>query len=806
MEQLFKPTLVRDPTPIGIELSGPQPVPVFQYHAPADGGGWKYYYGLSPSNTSGWVLDGIVFWAYLPSNYPPGAVPIYQYYANDPSGQRYYYGTSPNNSSGWTLGGVAFYADPNEGGPTTVPIYQYHALNGDGGFKYYYGTSADNSSGWILDGPVFYCCPPYENPSVAPVYEYHAPASDGGWKYYYGPSPFTTSGWTLGGVAFFAPAKAYIGMKPVYEFVSEDSSGQSFYYAFDPTPPGPNWSKAGVAFFAYEWPYATNAIPIYRFYAVNQDGLGVRYYYGASQNVSSGWINDGIAFYCFPNPISYIFVLMLENRSFDNIFALSGIPGIKAATKADSNENNSNGATYSFGGPAPVSMATDPGHEFNDVLQQLTNNPPGSYVPGDYPAISNSGFVNNYANSTSEGTGTPPPDRVGDIISGFQTNIQLPVIFQLASEFAICDQWFSSLPGPTWPNRFFVHGASSSGMDDSPSRTQILNTETFGFTYNKGSIYDALNLAHRSWSIYNDYDNSFTDSPYYAPLGGVPQVSALEGVSFWSVKDIAANFIGDLNSGYNSRYTFIEPNYGNILFDTYSGGSSQHPMDDTYGGENLIKFVYEAIRTSPIWNSSLLIITYDEHGGFYDSVAPGPATAPNDGSINNPTNPYNKNGFDFTQYGVRVPAVVISPYIQEGIVADSSYDHASVLATVERTFGLNSLTSRDATANDLLSLLSRSTPRSNCPLVLNNPVKSAAARKPPLSEQDLRLMDLEPLPESGNLIGFLAIYHKADLEMSSGLPAERAAIVETFKNIKTKGEARVYMESVRRKIEARRRP
>src|SRR5580700_10788175 len=114
------------------------------------------------------------------------------------------------------------------------------------------------------------------------------------------------------------------------------------------------------------------------------------------------------------------------------------------------------------------------------------------------------------------------------------------------------------------------------------------------------------------------------------------------------------------NPSYPWLYTFIEPNYGDILNGTYEGGTSQHPLDGVAHGEALIKTVYESIRKSPHWNKSLLIVTWDEHGGFYDHVAPPSAVAPGDAG---PGSTYNKHGFTFEQLGVRVPAVVVSPWI-----------------------------------------------------------------------------------------------------------------------------------------------
>lgn len=213
-----------------------------------------------------------------------------------------------------------------------------------------------------------------------------------------------------------------------------------------------------------------------------------------------------------------------------------------------------------------------------------------------------------------------------------------------------------------------------------------------------------------------------------------------------------------------------------------------------YGGENLIRAVYETIRDSPLWETSLLIITYDEHGGFYDSFAPGPAPAPNDGS----SSAYNQYGFDFKKYGVRVPAVVVSPFIERNTVNHEFYDHTSILATLRSLFQVHSLTSRDANARDLLGLLTLSSPRPDCPMLLPEPVAPAGA---PVAEvADRSVLDERPLGDTGNLPGFLAILLKEDLALSSGSDVERAAIIAAFKQITTVGEARRYAGHVLNKV------
>lgn len=512
--------------------------------------------------------------------------------------------------------------------------------------------------------------------------------------------------------------------------------------------------------------------------------------------LESGGCTGGMTKLAPYSPITHVFTVMLENHSFDNVFAMSGIPGISAATTSDCNSYN--GQTYCVQPSAPLSMPTDPGHEFLDVLQQLTGQT--TYKSGEqYPPIGNSGFAANYATSTTEGP-VPPAQDIIDIMACFATPQQLKVIYQLATEFAICDKWYSSLPGPTWPNRFFLHGASSSGLDDSPSNSQILQWEATGFKYPHGSIYDALGAAGIPYRFYNDssgfpqYRSLYSDDPENgSALGAVPQVASLKGVSQLDIYSLSS-FASDLQGPYPYPYTFIEPHYGDVVSGSYAGGSSQHPMDDVYGGEHLLASVYAAIRNSPYWNTSLLIITYDEHGGFYDHVAPPWALAPGD----NPDYDYNKHGFNFEQYGVRVPAVVVSPLIEVPTVDHAQYDHASVLKTLEHLFGLNPLTLRDESSNDVVHLLSRTAPRQDCPTSLNSPAPPVV--RPRMDPAERARNDGQAVPPSGNLAGALQILRKTEIELSGQTPPEIAAINSRFNAIQTRGDARAYGDSVMEKV------
>jgi phospholipase C len=486
--------------------------------------------------------------------------------------------------------------------------------------------------------------------------------------------------------------------------------------------------------------------------------------------------------------VDNVFVLMLENHSFDNIFALSGIPGITAATASDSNSYN--GAPYYVGAPAPSSMPTDPGHEFADTVEQLCGQ--GAvhtpWQPYNQP-ITNSGFVANYATTTSEITSgnpsLPTASEFGAVMLCFDTPVQLPVIYQLATTFALCDRWHASIPGPTWPNRFFVHGASSAGWADSPGGLQIgkwIAPLGGGFTYPSGaSIFYKVADNGQQWRIYAD-DNG-------PVAGSVPQVAALKGVVWKYNTQSFSSFVSDVQNPYPYAYTFIEPNYGDVTNGTYENGSSQHPMDSMTGGEGLIKATYEAIRNSPLWDRSLLIITYDEHGGFYDSVAPGAATPPNDGSPQDAS--INAGGFLFDLYGVRVPAVIVSPLIPAGVVDHTLYDHASVSATLQGLFGLTPMTQRDTGANTVLPLLSLSSPRTDCPTVLNNPASAPAPRAAVATPSPDT-----PLPETGNVQGFLQILAKTDMQLTRGDPAESAAIQARVDAINTAGEAEAYAKEV----------
>jgi phospholipase C len=492
---------------------------------------------------------------------------------------------------------------------------------------------------------------------------------------------------------------------------------------------------------------------------------------------------------------------MLENRSFDHMLGFcsvsgtdavsgnpTGINGLVSPAAGVVTSNTFGGQQFSVTTPADYAMPVDPGHEFPDVREQLCG--PGAVYPagGAYPAIVNTGFVASYvAAYTAAGVKSSP----GEIMKCYDTASQLPVLNRLAQEFVVCDNWYSSMPGPTWPNRFFVHAASAGGLDHSPTTGEIAQWETVeGFSFPNGTIFDRMNSKGVKWRLYAGDD--------------FPMLGALKGILLPQVH-CYADFADDVaRSDYPASYTFIEPSYGHVLAD-YKCGTSQHPLDDVTRGEVLIKCTYEAIRNSPPWNKSLLIITWDEHGGFFDHVAPPAAVTPEDTA---PGTGYNQYGFTFEQYGVRVPAIAVSPLIPRNLIDHRLYDHSSIPATLEALFGLYALTERDATAKNLTPLLSLSSARTDSPATLPSPVNSGIGGCEPFSCSAAPAVESLPpsRPEDsindGNLPGIMHSVLRQDLALSP--PEQRDAIMARFSALRTRGDAWEYKETVQAKISAAR--
>ena len=380
--------------------------------------------------------------------------------------------------------------------------------------------------------------------------------------------------------------------------------------------------------------------------------------------------------------IQHIVVLMMENRSFDHLLGfLSRENGeIRGVRGGDFSNRTTAGVEVSVSEGAQFQgQLSDPGHDFGDVFLQMYGKPVGS--PVGEPDMS--GFIQSYEQIVGAGKGS-------DVMHCF-TPDQLPVISALARSYAVCDQWFSSVPGPTLPNRAFAHFGTSFGrLDMSPDYFRA-----------KQSIYQRLR---------QKTDKRLTGRIYYFDAA-----SRTQGLTFLlndqsSYFGGLGDFVDDCKKNRLPAYSFIEPNYldhdGLLACD-------QHPDNNMLAGDAFIGQIYNAIRQNDaVWNSTLFLIVWDEHGGLYDHVPPPQVDNPN-GQVS--TSP----AFSFDRMGVRVPAVVVSPYIERGVVDHTVYEHASIPGTVTAQFigdpHIHAPSYREQWASTFLHLVTRSQPRTDRP-------------------------------------------------------------------------------------------
>jgi phospholipase C len=370
---------------------------------------------------------------------------------------------------------------------------------------------------------------------------------------------------------------------------------------------------------------------------------------------------------------------MLENRSYDHMLGYLPVGERLAGEEYNLVDPADQSSEMVFVSPdSGYITQPNPSHDVVSVEKQEYGKV-GQIV---HPAPMN-GFVKMQIETAHGDT------EVGKKIMQCFDPIKLPVLSTLAREFVLCDHWHSSVPGPTWPNRFFAHAATSDGVCADDAR----------HLYNMRTIFDLLSENNLSWNVY---------------YGDIPQSILLvhEADRLTHLRNFH-RFFEDLGKYELANYTFIEPRFIDFL---NWKATDQHPPHDVRFGEYLIAEVYEALRSSKFWKNSLLLVVYDEHGGFYDHVSP-PDQVPNpDGkvSIDPP--------FDFTRLGVRVPAVIISPWVGKGEVDSTLYEHASIPATARSLFGLPmALTARDQAANTFNKTLTRRTPRKDAPQLLPVP-------------------------------------------------------------------------------------
>jgi phospholipase C len=409
-------------------------------------------------------------------------------------------------------------------------------------------------------------------------------------------------------------------------------------------------------------------------------------------------------------PIKHIVVLMLENRAFDHLLGYLDVPGVEGIGAGKSNPTD-----LGWGGhPAatiPAAPATTPGayitspdppHEFDDVTLQLF----GQRSIPNPPTPTNQGFVMAYSQSPGA-NGQPVGLHVAQDIMNCFTPAQLPVLSKLARNYTLCDHWFASMPGPTWPNRFFAHAATSGGLAESPSTiASIVDGLGIG-GFSLTTIYENLERQGLAWAI---YFHDFAQSRAIRSINARPS-------SIHPFDD----FLQAAKSGTLPSYSFIEPRYFDIPLTTPA--NDMHPSHDVRNGERLIAQVYDALRSGDPaqWESSLLVVVFDEHGGFFDHVPPPAAVRP-DGNLAS-------NGFAFDRLGLRVPAILVSPLMPRQVVK-TVFDHTSILATAKKIFGLpNFLTARDAAAASLEGLLGPLRPDADLPRNLS--LLCGAAIAPP---------------------------------------------------------------------------
>jgi len=337
-----------------------------------------------------------------------------------------------------------------------------------------------------------------------------------------------------------------------------------------------------------------------------------------------------------PPGIDHVVVLMMENRSFDHYFGsrslLEGLPG-DGLPEGASNRNGAGERVAIY--PAGEVCVADPPHGWGSSRTQFDDG-------------ACDGFVLAYENSW--GTDVPP-----DAMS-YLVRDNLPVSYALADAYTICDRWFSSVLGPTWPNRMYFHTAQSMGItaNDLPAD---------GFDW--PSIYHRLDQASVDWRYY------YIDVPVIAVADNLD----LDG----RVRRAMPDFLDEAAAGTLPSVAVIDPGF------SYN---DDHPPHHPLVGQQYISLVYGALARSPQWERSLLIITYDEHGGFYDHVPP-------------PTAPDDRAADGFGQLGFRVATMVIGPWVRPGYVCSTPLEHCSVLKHLENKYRMQPLTMRDAAASDI---------------------------------------------------------------------------------------------------------
>ena len=360
--------------------------------------------------------------------------------------------------------------------------------------------------------------------------------------------------------------------------------------------------------------------------------------------------------------IDHIVVLMLENRSFDHMLGYLSLEGGRADIDGLREEfaNDHDGRRYLVHHLPTTAIPDDPDHSADSVDLQVGGG-------------AMNGFVASYAQTLSrQGVPDADPGR----IMGYYNAADVPVYDHLARQFAVCDRWFSSVPGATWPNRLYaISGGAARSRDDLPHNVPPM--------YNQPSFVRHLDAAGVTWRWYSFEVGTLRMADARYALGHYDSFAffSKENLNWKAALEIridsrAASFLEDASRGTLPAVSWIDPNFSNFNPIGFQPNDDHAPAD-IKDGQELVLAVYHALATGPQWEKTMLVIFYDEHGGFYDHVPPPPA-ADDDERM-------------FGRYGVRVPALVVSPWVEPGSVATTVFDHTSIIKTILLRFAPDAL-------------------------------------------------------------------------------------------------------------------
>jgi phospholipase C len=402
--------------------------------------------------------------------------------------------------------------------------------------------------------------------------------------------------------------------------------------------------------------------------------------------------------------IEHFIVIMMENRSFDHMCGWLNRNNSDINGLTGSEFNIANGTKYFVADTCPYVNPFDPNHDFDDTTRQIMGSMTGYETPAPMSGFARDHFLSGYPEYWNVMTGFGP-ERV-------------PAISTLAMEYAVFDQYYASLPGPTIPNRLFIHSGTTDG-------TVHGDDVDLAEGWPQRTIYDVLDNANMSWAAYY---GDISDLLYMRSPRMPRNIVNLHPFD---------DFYTHAAEGTLPTYTWLSPQFYPSLS---KPAMDQHPDHDVVDGEELLASVYAAVRSSPLWEKTALFITYDEHGGFYDHVPP-PVGCPNpDGK--NATDDFLP--FNFTRMGIRVCSVLVSPFVKKGTVVheapEAQYEHTSIYRTIQNLFGFAEppLTKRQAWAAPFDDILSLSEPRTDCPMTVPTPPNTAERREAVHAEQRKR--------------------------------------------------------------------